>query len=370
MDDQSPGLHSFVHYGLPYGYNNNECVLGSRSCALCLGSRSPYVSDRVRMMHRLIFTRNRLLQRSGVCYLSRMKQKTGKTTTAERSLIPLHETPVLRPWARSWDGPFYRTLVCGRTRAVKMQEDQDFSLSIIEPLRMFLMTLEGEGVYRITNRSHRLAPGIVLALPVPSRGYLCRRPEGMPWTYIWANFCDSRSFEFFDYIVGRFGSLQGLSVQSEVAVAATRLVHAAEQQPRRSPYEWSALTFDLLNTWLADCERRHLARRRPLHTSTRPLQRIPLTVKSLASELGYSRAHVSRKLSRQWKAAPGQLLRASRLDEAARRLSSETTSIARIAADTGYASCSSFAHAFRRRFGVNPGHYRRAPMPNLGCPVP
>jgi AraC-like DNA-binding protein len=53
----------------------------------------------------------------------------------------------------------------------------------------------------------------------------------------------------------------------------------------------------------------------------------------------------------------GDYLRRSRLDKA-KALLAGNRSIARIAWDAGYADVTSFARAFKRRFGQAPGEYR------------
>jgi AraC-like DNA-binding protein len=81
-----------------------------------------------------------------------------------------------------------------------------------------------------------------------------------------------------------------------------------------------------------------------------------LTAGVIAVTLGCSRAHLYRVFAAN-DATIGDYLRSSRLDKA-KALLAGNRSIARIAWDVGYADVTSFARAFKRRFGEAPGEYR------------
>jgi AraC family transcriptional activator of mtrCDE len=83
------------------------------------------------------------------------------------------------------------------------------------------------------------------------------------------------------------------------------------------------------------------------------------TLDELASTAGTSRATLVRAFQRVGGIAPLALLAQLRLNLARHRLASTREPIATIAANFGYQSESSFSRAYRRRFGVAPGHARR-----------
>lgn len=85
----------------------------------------------------------------------------------------------------------------------------------------------------------------------------------------------------------------------------------------------------------------------------------PWTVERLARLAGLSRAAFARRFERAVGAPPKQHLATLRLELAAHRLETTDEALAAIAASVGYASEFAFSRAFKRRFGVAPGGFRR-----------
>ena len=82
------------------------------------------------------------------------------------------------------------------------------------------------------------------------------------------------------------------------------------------------------------------------------------TLDALAAEARVSRATLVRIFRKAAGLAPLAFLSELRLELARHRLASTSVSLAKLAAEVGYDSESSFARAFRRRFGVSPGSSR------------
>src|SRR5258706_12273076 len=82
------------------------------------------------------------------------------------------------------------------------------------------------------------------------------------------------------------------------------------------------------------------------------------TLDALAVEARVSRATLVRIFRKAAGLAPLAFLSELRLELARHRLASTNVSLAKLAAEVGYDSESSFARAFRRRFGVSPGRSR------------
>ncbi len=87
-----------------------------------------------------------------------------------------------------------------------------------------------------------------------------------------------------------------------------------------------------------------------------------LTVEALAAEAGMSRWHFSRRFQELMGVPPSEYVVQHRLRLAAHRLQAGHDPIARIAADIGFADAGYFARAFRKRFGITPGGFRRSGM--------
>jgi AraC-like DNA-binding protein len=84
------------------------------------------------------------------------------------------------------------------------------------------------------------------------------------------------------------------------------------------------------------------------------------TVASLARAAGLSRAAFARRFLAELGAPPLRHLTELRLARAAELLVEGDASLAAVAAEVGYESEFAFGRAFKRRFGVAPGVYRRA----------
>ncbi|ROO88195.1 AraC-like DNA-binding protein [Actinocorallia herbida] len=87
------------------------------------------------------------------------------------------------------------------------------------------------------------------------------------------------------------------------------------------------------------------------------------TVRTLAEASGLSRAAFARRFTALVGRPPLGYLTWWRMTLAARLLRDTDTSLAHVAARTGYASEYSLSHAFKRAHGVAPGRYRRVPDP-------
>jgi transcriptional regulator GlxA family with amidase domain len=87
----------------------------------------------------------------------------------------------------------------------------------------------------------------------------------------------------------------------------------------------------------------------------------PWTVDSLARGVGLSRAAFAARFRRAMGKTPRAHLTELRLQRAAEHLAATDDALASVAAEVGYASEFSLAKAFKRRFGVPPGVFRREP---------
>ncbi|TDB89362.1 AraC family transcriptional regulator [Actinomadura sp. KC216] len=102
---------------------------------------------------------------------------------------------------------------------------------------------------------------------------------------------------------------------------------------------------------------------RAVSTALHAIHRAPeraWTVQSLAGEAGLSRAAFARRFTAATRRPPLAYLTWWRLTTAASLLRETDVPLERIAAQVGYSSRFAFANAFKREYGVPPGHFRRA----------
>lgn len=84
------------------------------------------------------------------------------------------------------------------------------------------------------------------------------------------------------------------------------------------------------------------------------------TIEDLAAIAGLSRAAFVRRFRRETSTSPVRFLTELRMRLAVDRLAISNEALATIASWIGYESEFAFARAFKRRYGVAPGQYRRA----------
>ena len=83
------------------------------------------------------------------------------------------------------------------------------------------------------------------------------------------------------------------------------------------------------------------------------------TVDALANEVHISRSVLAEKFAELVGVPPMQYLTRWRMIVAAGMLRSEPTNLARVAEGVGYESQEAFSRAFKREYGVSPGHWRQ-----------
>lgn len=88
--------------------------------------------------------------------------------------------------------------------------------------------------------------------------------------------------------------------------------------------------------------------------------REPISVADVAAEVGWSREHLARQYRDTLGRTVSEDLRLRRLNEARRLLRVSEEPVANIALRCGYVDVTTFVRAFRERFGVPPGTYRRS----------
>jgi AraC family transcriptional regulator len=86
----------------------------------------------------------------------------------------------------------------------------------------------------------------------------------------------------------------------------------------------------------------------------------PLSIRSVAREVGVHPAHLARSFSRFFRRSPGEHVRRSRVARAAALLLETDLPLVEIALSCGFVDQSHFTHLFRRYKAVSPAAFRRA----------
>jgi AraC-like DNA-binding protein len=99
-------------------------------------------------------------------------------------------------------------------------------------------------------------------------------------------------------------------------------------------------------------------------------ERDAVSARALADEARYSVAQYYRKFRKELGETPVELRRRLRLERAAFELTRTGAPIASVAFRAGFTAAETFCRAFRRRFGVAPGQYRRLGATDYRLPAP
>lgn len=261
----------------------------------------------------------------------------------------------------SLEGPFYRLLGCGIDYGAGRWPAMSFFEDASGVYGGWIYVLSGAIYYQIDGERHKVSAGQALVNHRPEPGHLVRPALKEPLHLVWINVGGAPGMMIFDYLRMKYGQIQDLPADSAAVRLAMRLVRLAHARVDRPAHVWSLRTFEWLDAWWQTAERsQQPADRSILVTRPSRVVGVPRTVKEFAAKLGYSRAYLTRKLSKRWNDTPARVLRRLRLEEAARLLRSSRLSLRDVAAKSGYSSPISFSKAFRDKYGQAPGAYRHA----------
>jgi AraC family transcriptional regulator len=84
-----------------------------------------------------------------------------------------------------------------------------------------------------------------------------------------------------------------------------------------------------------------------------------LSLDALATRAGVHPVHFARMFRRHFRCTPGDFMRRTRVERAARQLTSTDLPLTDVAADAGFATQSHFSTVFKRYLNVTPAAYRR-----------
>jgi len=239
------------------------------------------------------------------------------------------------------------------------------------PYVIFQVTLDGEGAYEFGDqRTERLTAGRAFAAVVPgAHRYYLPEDAGDGWSFFWILLRHP-------YVVERIAERQRQPVTARAAtvldLAPTSVLLARAvslfTDEFTDNFGEEAAAFDFLVEF-----ERHVHRAtaggdgseegEALRARARALfQSDPARVfgvADLARAEGMSRTRYSHHFKAATGQPPAQYLARIRLEEVARRLAQTGETLGRIAAGTGFADANHLCKAFRRRYHISPGAYRR-----------
>ncbi len=264
--------------------------------------------------------------------------------------------------ADSWDGPLFRPHRCGINDWRTTPPPHAMFMDAMEPLGCWEYVLSGTIIYRVGSERYRIETGEALVTRRPDPGEMHRPVKDVPVQTIWITVGGEAALRMFDFLHQRFGQIQRFRPDSEAVRMLRRFVQTVQRQPHDSALAWSERTFLWMNAWWKSAMETRRPRDRSLLNAIQPSRLIsyaPRSVKNFATEMGYSRAYLTRKLTQQWHRPPGKVLREVRLHDAASMLRTTRLSVREIATKIGYATSASFCRAFGQQYKQSPREYRQ-----------
>ncbi len=262
----------------------------------------------------------------------------------------------------NWDGPHFRAFSCGINDFITTPPPHAMFMDAMTPMGCWEYVLKGAVHYRVGSELHRVEAGRALVTRRPDPGWMLRPVKGTPVQTAWITVTGETALRMFDYLHIKFGQIQRFPQESRVVRLARQFVYLVAEQPKRPAHFWSEKMFHWMNEWWKHAQKEYRQHDRTVLQAAKPSRLIsyaPRSVKNFATEMGYSRAYLTRKLSQQWKCPPGRVLRQTRLQDAASLLRTTRLTISEISTKAGYATSASFSRAFIQHYKQSPRDYRK-----------
>lgn len=234
------------------------------------------------------------------------------------------------------------------------------------PFALFQYSLSGRGAYKEGGGGvvQAVTPGRGILAMIPSE-HVYYLPAGETWSFFWVIVAHPYAVARLSAAVGGKGKVLTASAVSPVVMAAADLFEGIcrggfeDQFDREGAIFRAMLEFERhlhersisaseRDVLLADVRRHvmeHLDRR--------------MDVSELAKRQGMSRSHFSHYFRKMTGRAPADYVTEVRLSEAARRLTTSEVALKDLAEACGFADANHLCKAFRRRYHLSPGAYRK-----------
>jgi AraC-like DNA-binding protein len=230
---------------------------------------------------------------------------------------------------------------------------------------VFQYTLDGWGCYAAQGATHQLRPGMAFTAIIPSEHAYYLPSASTNWAFFWV-------IVRHPYIVERIARRQLTSSAVFDAAPTDRLVLRATdllEWVARPATDDSIAYERALFEFFWEYERLAVQQSTAQSESRRWLDGVrqyvlgrlaqPISVAELARLRNMSRSHFTHAFRDATGIAPAQFVRQIRLEEAARLLLHTEQPITAIAYATGFVNANHFCKAFRLRFHLSPGAFRR-----------
>ncbi len=278
-----------------------------------------------------------------------MEKSNEKAVYFSGRTIPLHAMVASGGFARevlasyNWDG-----LMRGKTEFALMQ-----------------YTTGGRGKLRYEKKEYDIVPRDTMLLYFPHDNHYFLPADSPFWEFTYVCLTGNEVTRIWRDAISRKGPVQKLEENSSVIAALNDSVHRVVNETIKTPFESSALAYDLTMKLAHSAIGTTLKKQRPASIAQAlDLAAVAvgaqLTVDDMAHIAGYSRYHFSRLFEASEGIAPGEFLRRQRINKAARLLQTTSAPIKQISAECGFYDATYFCKVFHKALGVSPMIFRKS----------
>jgi AraC family transcriptional regulator, arabinose operon regulatory protein len=268
-------------------------------------------------------------------------------------------------WTRTgedllWTGGCYRDAVSNEPYV------WDSSVRGDRPHYVLQLTLSGEGFYERGGVTRVLGPGAALLDRIPGDfryGFLPR--AAAPYEFVFVTFSGPTAERICAGITEELGHVLELGRGSAAESMMLTLAHQFKEGHLHDRYLVSGGLYQLLMTVVSTVKMRGLATSPLLSRAIAAVDEgscdSRFDVQSLARALACSREHLTRQFRGATGVSAAEYIAQHRLRRSAALLRRSDDKLDSIARASGFGSASHFCRAFRKRYGVTPGTFRRTP---------
>jgi len=222
-----------------------------------------------------------------------------------------------------------------------------------------ISTRGGEGKIKLGNKQYIIKPGSVVLLPAGTP--FLYELSGEYWDMCWLLLHDCPQYKFIHQLAPSVYS----SINAERLYQTMSLI---KEFNHGESYYQSDILLRLVEVLIYQIAQtlnmgQQLTKQQlKFHSLFRRVNKqlqLPWTVKTLAAEMHMSEPHFFRLCKKETGKTPIKLLTHSRLEYACYLLRYTQYNLEQIADNVGYGDSASFAHRFKKQYGVSPGGWRK-----------
>lgn len=227
------------------------------------------------------------------------------------------------------------------------------------PFAVLQVTMSGGGLVERGGRRYKVGLGRAMLVHVPDAHRYLVDPEEGEWTFVFALIHGQEALRLVRSLLAEGEPVLPWPVPSSREHALYDLVSVVTGGERASAYRLSAAVYRLVMCLCEPVPGESLGMVRDAVAFMTDHLGEDISIATLASAVGLSRSHFSRRFAAEAGVSPVRYLREARCERAATLLSTTALPVRQVALESGFSEANYFCRVFRRLTGLTPGQYRR-----------